>query len=100
MTKAEAIEYLKQVDFITPQEQEARDMAIKALEKPSKKSAKKWIPCSEKLPETFRRVLIWTRSGYHVGWRENKRWTNDGVFIVAGEDEVFAWMPLPRRYRR
>ena len=32
MTRPEAIEYLKRVDFITPQEQEARDMAIKALE--------------------------------------------------------------------
>ena len=44
MTRNEAIEYLRQVDFITPKEQEARDMAIKALKEPERKHGA-WRPC-------------------------------------------------------
>lgn len=54
MTNAEAIETLRAnyPDACFEQLREAVDKAIKALEEP------KWIPCSERLPDKFGRVLV------------------------------------------
>ena len=69
---------------------------------------RKWIPCSERLPEARRSVLIstnhkcgnWTGEGCywettesHVIWK-GYRWN-----ATYWDDEVIAWMPLPEPYK-
>lgn len=73
--------------------------AIKALP-----SAQQWIPCSERLPEARRSVILstkeWTGEGCywetttnHVIWK-GYRWN-----ATYWDDEVIAWMPLPEPYK-
>ena len=65
-------------------------------------SAKQWIPCSERLPEEFKRVLCCTDkeemflacvyifdNGYTFDNEERMMWDGD----------VVAWMPLPEPYK-
>lgn len=63
-----------------------------------------WIPCSERLPEARRSVIIstkeWTGEGcywetteHHVIWK-CYRWN-----ATYWDDEVIAWMPLPEPYK-
>lgn len=61
----------------------------------------KWIPCSERLPEDSRNVILTTRSsvvgvgsvitrdGHWVQW-----YFGGGISV-----DVIAWMPLPEPYR-
>lgn len=68
-------------------------------------SANQWIPCSERLPEEGKEVLvtIWDRceiAFYNCASDGLKEWEfND--FSLDGEDfiDVTAWMPLPELYR-
>lgn len=65
----------------------------------------RWIPCSERLPTKRRSVLIttnedfvgeacyWATTGNHVIWK-GYRWE-----ATYWDDEVIAWMPLPKPYR-
>ena len=99
MTREEAIQILSTRDKYgvpcgyTSGYQEALDMAIEALHKT------KWIPISEKLPETGDSILV-TYSDEEVGivWSARpKVWgkyekANNLIFPVA-------WMPLPEPYR-
>lgn len=60
-----------------------------------------WIPCSERLPEYDKPVLISTAWGKtEIGF-----WTQSGWMIIAcsyrefEQDAVAAWMPLPEPYK-
>lgn len=56
--------------------------------------AMKWIPCSERLPEPYVKVLVSDVDGdVEIGWFEehfNEWWSGRYGLI-----EVLAWMPLP-----
>lgn len=60
-----------------------------------------WIPCSERLPEDSRNVILTTRSsvvgvGSFIA-RDGQwvQWYSGGGILV----DVTAWMPLPEPYR-
>jgi hypothetical protein len=68
---------------------------------PTAQSEQRWIPCSEKMPEYDKPVLLstaWVKT--EIGF-----WTQRGWMIVAcsyrefEQDAVAAWMPLPEPYR-
>lgn len=57
-----------------------------------------WIPCSERLPEENKRVLITTAWGYvTIGWVKQNIWSTG--LIVNLRDFVIAWMPLPEPWK-
>lgn len=112
MTKEEAIKILKYNSNVIhktmtgetdPNEVEALDMAIKALEQESR-----WIPVSAKLPEKTGWYLITFkvyRGDYAVCQmcyrRPENYWARDDISKkVFDNDEVVAWMPLPQPYRK
>ncbi len=73
---------------------EAFDMAIKAL------TAQQWIPCSERLPDTNRDVLLQFGNSMGVGFWEHNSWginTGDDIYSEIGEREAqpIAWRELP-----
>jgi len=69
--------------------------------KPDKSISGNWIPCSERIPEVYKNVLI-----YYARWEDNPIqvahiqgdglcWEfSDGEFYPAMKD-VTHWMPLP-----
>lgn len=66
----------------------------------------KWIPCSERLPEEGKEVLVtvWNRcevASYNCALGGLKEWNFDS-FSLDNEDflDVTAWMPLPEPYMR
>lgn len=71
----------------------------------------KWIPCSERLPEDGRPVLIYAWNVHHVVARYGQFITEDGgyknAWVTAGawfdnteiRHKVIAWMPLPEPYK-
>lgn len=80
---------------------EAYDMAIKALEEPERK----WIPCSERLPEDGENVLVTYKTTdkihpcqYHDDGSRNP-WYSYIDQCRAHMNVVLAWMPLPEPYR-
>lgn len=106
MTREEAIRIIentfqdayvyKYYDSVTHQ---ALNMAIEALSADTE-----WIPCSERLPIARQSVILstkeWTGEGcywetteHHVIWK-GYRWN-----ATYWDNEVFAWMPLPKPYR-
>jgi hypothetical protein len=99
MTKEEAIENLKgllessYVDRFEDAENEALDMAIKAL-----KQEPRWIPVSERLPSDNKEVLVYLNACPYIAWFEaGKWWTED--FVIDKDFEPIAWMPLPLPYK-
>lgn len=106
MTREEAIDILKDWDgyFIghsSDDVNEALDMAIKALEQEPR-----WIPVSEELPKRTGWYLITFKvygGGYAVSdlcYRKPENyWTGKDISKkVFDNDEVIAWMPLPKPY--
>lgn len=71
MTREEAIAVLNMVEAHGSLVIEAKDMAIKALEQEpsSSENPNRWIPCSERLPDTDDYVLCWYEY-YH--WSQEK----------------------------
>lgn len=70
---------------------------------------KKWIPTSEKLPKDDDEVLIYTTDNkINKAYRRHKEWTENqkewlvfetlGYGYIYDDDEVLAWMPLPKPY--
>lgn len=71
---------------------------VKAL--PSVTPTQKWIPCSDRLPEEKVEVLVTTEWGSITiaeRYSANDYFINDGA-ANANEDEITAWMPLPKTY--
>ena len=121
MTREEAIRILKNdegYDVISPDADKAIKLAIRSLE------AQHWIPCSERLPEDIKPVIVtWKNNnppfyyqhivGEHftgVAHYKNNKWfwyssvTEDVLAEygrcdseeIDGAIEVVAWMPLPQ----
>lgn len=56
----------------------------------------KWIPCSERLPETRNNILICQRSGYvSIGYYSQKEFLDLNSYPF---ENVIAWQPLPEPY--
>ena len=91
----------------TQQQDIARDIAtIIENEKDMRVVLKqpRWIPCSARLPQARRSVILstknwsgegcyWETTEHHVIWKGYK-WN-----ATYWDDEVIAWMPLPEPYK-
>ena len=78
------------------------DIAVKIVEQWSKEhpvmtNEGEWIPCSERLPESDKKVLVQTKDGLMT----DGRWTGDIWFTTDDYScyKVVAWMPLPEPYK-
>lgn len=71
----------------------------------------KWIPCSERLPEEDKEVLIFTKDKeINKAYHTLKEWSDTqwewfvfgtlGYSLTYSEDEVLAWQPLPEPYKK
>lgn len=66
----------------------------------------RWIPCSERLPEEWRDVLLsfdksiteWTNVGYMFRDEETFEYWFQSDGMSYKKDDVLAWMPLPEAY--
>lgn len=66
---------------------------------PSAQPEQRWIPCSERLPETSGTYLVsgmWESGRVAVGDCEYSSY--DGYFNTAWNFDVLAWMLLPEPY--
>lgn len=62
-----------------------------------------WIPCSKKLPDTNRDVLVDTGVDRMVAFYEDGVWydyyNTDMFFNSIANSIVYAWMELPKPYK-
>ena len=65
-------------------------------------SEKQWTPCSERLPEVNREILITEKGGFirhceyaNYGDFQEFQTVEEGMTV----DDVIAWMPLPEPYK-
>ena len=116
MTREEAITAVKEVTGMSlpwnDRHYEGLQMGIKELEQPERK----WLPCSERLPDVSGRYLV-TRGLKAAGAIWNRVYIanfsdlmglksslifwqgNVGKSDFERLDDVIAWMPLPEPYR-
>ena len=74
------------------------------------KTEQRWIPCSERLPEDGRQVLVYARSVHYALAKYDEMREADGTYKKQWVTfdawkpfytikEVIAWMPLPSPYQ-
>lgn len=57
----------------------------------------KWIPCSERLPNTYNNLLICQSDGYvNVGYYSLNEFKDINSYLYK---DVIAWQPLPEPYK-
>lgn len=71
-----------------------------------------WIPVTERLPEDWKRVLVWFEyyrygeynrlyQSYGIGFTQDKEWSRFINGTSGWRDlRILAWMPLPLPYRK
>ena len=69
---------------------------IIALGNAHEKEMPHWIPCSERLPEDKKYVLVTDYGETDIGRRFGGRWLD---YYGDKLKDVTAWMPLPEPYR-
>ena len=57
-----------------------------------------WIPCSERLPEKDKLVLVTVWNGVSIAWR-NIYGGWESAEDIYEKGDVTAWMPLPEPYK-
>ena len=83
---------------------------IAALGYKHEKTAQQWIPCSERLPENNRQVLVYARSVHFALAKYDEMRNANGIYEMQWVTfdawkpfykikEVIAWMPLPEPYK-
>ena len=65
---------------------------------PSVEPKQEWIPCSERLPEKDKEVLVYLWESPYIAWIYDGEWHTE-EFNVDKDDEPIAWMPLLEPYR-
>lgn len=84
--------------------EEERQRAIEVI------NSRRWVPCSERLPEDNRQVLIYAMSVHYALAKYDEMREADGTYKKQWVTfdawkpfytikEVIAWMPLPEPYR-
>ena len=94
----------EKLDYAYEQVGDALDKAIEIVKQETEQYNNGWIPCSEKLPELRKDVLVTVKytgfMGMHGYWIKTGHMEaeNDWWGDCAG-GEVIAWMELPSAYR-
>ena len=77
--------------------------AIEIVKQEAEKYNNGWIPCSERMPEKYNRVLAHTDAGgyyiAHVNGCGKFVCTAECVSTVIENSDVIAWQPLPDPYQ-
>ena len=77
--------------------------AIEIVKQEAEKYNNGWIPCSERLPEKYNRVLAYTDAGgYYIAHANGCGkfvCTAECVSTVIENSDVIAWQPLPAPYQ-
>ena len=88
-----------------------KQVTVDLLEKlPSAQAEPQWIPCSERLPENNRQVLVYARSVHFALAKYDEMRNANGIYEMQWVTfdawkpfykikEVIAWMPLPEPYK-
>ena len=83
--------------FLHPDDRDALRDTLKELP-----SAQRWVPCSERLPEGGRVVLVTEKGGF-IRHCEYANYCDFQEFQTVEEGltvhDVIAWMPLPEPYK-
>ena len=96
-TEDEVYDDILEVDAILKCNKEIR-IALKNM--PSARPEQRWIPCSERLPDEKKEVLISAENGLYIAELEiiNGREYWSEVMEYRYIENVEAWMPLPESY--
>lgn len=108
MNKAfdEILDKLKQVpnEYRHEEYNEAISDVVRFIERYKEKYNNGWIPCSERLPEPIRPVLVtlrnWMNDKYfvRVGRFHTDHWKTDEGIVE--NSVVIAWQPLPNPFQK
>lgn len=71
---------------------------IEILSKKARATEQEWIPCSERLPDDNREVLISLEWGIDIGTYERGEWRSEWINHYD-DDNVLSWMPLPKPWK-
>ena len=94
----------EKLDYAYEKVGDALDKAIEIVKQEAEKYNSGWIPCSEKLPELRKDVLVTVKytgfMGMHGYWIKTGHMEaeNDWWGDCAG-GEVIAWQPLPKPFK-
>lgn len=78
---------LKKIPSVTPSSECGRQDAVQ------------WIPCTERLPEVYRWVLVSTDYDVYSMYLTSGGCWSDGVGNLEAPGYALAWMPLPERWK-